>query len=169
MIGQPQNAGQSPETPIPLFYTGKNIATTSGGRTANTVPLREGDVLVLDPFGFDSGRGTDVAVATTGYLAQKPFVVTNVPKDSRFGGWIEGVPSAHNVRAYVAAGSNVTAGTTFLGVANGSKSLTPLTSVASAADIFRISAIAHETNANVGGGTADALINVGFGYGRSGL
>lgn len=87
-------AGAQNITGVQKYYTGKNIATTTGGRTTNTTDLLKGDVLAMDPFGFDNGQGTDLANPTAGFLDMPLWVVTAVPNDSKRGGYITCVPLA---------------------------------------------------------------------------
>jgi len=87
-------AGAYNNTGVQKYYTGKNIHATSGSRTANTTDLKRGDVLAMDPHGQDAGLGTDLANPTAGFLDMPLWIVTQVPNDSKRGGYITAVPLA---------------------------------------------------------------------------
>lgn len=87
-------AGAYNNTGVQKYYTGKNIHATSGSRTANTTDLKRGDVLSMDPHGQDEGLGTDLANPTATFLDMPLWVVTQVPNDSKRGGYITAVPLA---------------------------------------------------------------------------
>lgn len=110
-------AGAQNNTGVQKYYTGKNIHATSGSRTANTTDLQKGDVLAMDPHGQDTGLGTDLANPTAGFLDQPLWVVTQVPNDSKRGGYITAVPLAacHEGISPVYMKANTTAGVTLLG------------------------------------------------------
>lgn len=111
--GDPQFMG------ISMNYTGKNINATNGSRTANTTPLLVGDILTLDPFGFDDGVGSDLANPTTGFTHHPVYVVTNVPSANTLGGRISAAPlrdCPQGVKCFCKV--NATVGTTALGVTN---------------------------------------------------
>ncbi len=167
-------ADGGPQIPITLFYTGKNINATNGSRTADTTyPLLPGEVLVADPYGWDKGRGVDLAIPTTGFLAGQCYLVVDVPWDSRFGGPVTVVPWNPGASAYVASGSATTVGVTMLGPVDGKRCLAVQAgSVASAATnlaaLGNVAAVADETVGSVAttvtslGGT-QALVKTQFG------
>lgn len=108
--------GYGAVTARPMYYTGKNIHATSGSRTANTTDLQKGDVLSLDPHGYDDGKGSDLANPTSGFLDLPLYVVTDVPPDSKRGGRIMAAPLAdcHQGITGVHTKANQTAGVTLL-------------------------------------------------------
>lgn len=133
-------------------YTGKNINATAGSRTANTVALAIGDVLVTDVYGPDEGVGMDVANPTTGHLSNTAWVVTQVPLASKLGGHVWCVPlpqCCDGVPARTKA--NMTAGTTCLILTNDTdgtanlRHLVASTTVNSALTATGIKAIAMQT------------------------
>ncbi len=107
------------------YYTGKNIHATSGSRTANTTDLQVGDVLALDPFGHDKGRGYDLANPTANYLSQPLYVVTAIKTNANGdaatrGGTVMAVPLAKGLTDAIQCNVNATAtaGVTTLGPTN---------------------------------------------------
>lgn len=151
-------AGQPNPHQQEYFYTGKNIHATAGSRTANTTDLQVGDVLSLDPFGHDKGRGYDLANPTASYLSQPLFVVTaiktNTNGDSAVrGGTIMAVPLVNGICDAIQANTkaNMTAGTTLLGAVDmasasvNARHLVALTSIAAAENVKQLQAKAMET------------------------
>lgn len=110
-------AGAQNNTGVQKYYTGKNIHATSGSRTANTTDLLKGDVLAMDPHGQDTALGNDLANPTAGFLDMPLWVVTQVPNDSKRGGYVTCVPlaSCHDGIAGVHTKATQTAGVTLLG------------------------------------------------------
>lgn len=135
------------------YYTGKNIAATNGGRTANTTDLLVGDVLAIDPFGYDKGRGFDAANPTATWISQPLIVVTRVPKNSRRGGPISGVPLrqgcvdaiAVSTKANMVAGITALIPTTMASAAVNQRYLVASTGIGSAEAILSFKAKASET------------------------
>lgn len=155
-----QVAGQPNPIPQKFYYTGKNIHATSGSRTANTTDLVVGDVLALDPFGHDKGRGYDLANPTASYLSQPLYVVTSIGSDPSTGasavrgGTIEAVPLSSAVCSAIQCNVNATAtaGTTLLGptdmasASTNQRYLVHLSSIAAAENVMQLKAKAMETS-----------------------
>jgi hypothetical protein len=155
-----QVAGQPNPIPQKFYYTGKNIHATSGSRTANTTDLQVNDVLAIDPFGHDKGRGYDLANPTASYLSQPLYVVTSIGSDPSTGasavrgGTIEAVPLSSAVCSAIQANTkaNMTGGTTILGPVDmasasvNARHLVALTSIAAAENVCQLKAKAMETS-----------------------
>lgn len=137
------------------YYTGKNINATSGSRTANTTPLQIGEVLAIDPYGHDLGKGYDVAVPTASFLSQNLVVVTAIKTNTNgdsasLGGTIMAVPlakaCADGIQVYV--NGSVTAATSLLIPVDGQRYLAASTGIGSAEAIFSFKAKAMEGNSS---------------------
>ncbi len=152
-------AGQPNPHQSEYFYTGKNINATSGSRTTNTTDLQVGDVLALDPFGHDKGRGYDLANPTTGYLSQPLFVVAEIGYDATGNratrsGTIKAIPLRSGLcdAIQVNTKANMTGGTTILGAADQASAsvnqryLVALSSIAAAENVIALKAKAMETS-----------------------
>ncbi len=75
-----------------MYYTGKDINSTDGSRTAYAVDLIPGMVVQEDKYNFE-GNGPQATVArpTSGVL-EACYIVSRVPATSVRGGWIDVVP-----------------------------------------------------------------------------
>ncbi len=126
------------------WYTGKTIHATDGSRSDITADLVVGDVLIEDPYDHEGyGTGNTLTEALTGFLDQPAWVVLEVPESSKQGGPIT-VGRGREINAKCHA--NITAYTTYLGLATADRGLVAVTGVASFAAICTAKAVGRVTH-----------------------
>jgi hypothetical protein len=75
-----------------MYYTGKDINSTDGSRTAYAVDLIPDTVVQEDKYNFE-GNGPQATVGRpTAGILEACYLVTRVPDASKRGGWIDVVP-----------------------------------------------------------------------------
>lgn len=144
--------GAQGENIFRVWYTGLNINATAGSRTVVATDLKAGDVLVRDPFNHD-GRGESYAQPQTNFLVGPKVYVVEVPPGSQRGGWV--YVSRRGLNVPVNTQSNQTAGSTLLGVVNGSFALNTVASLDAT-----VCAVARQT-VNTSGAAAIARVDFG--------
>ena len=109
------------DAPLDLFYTGLTRNATFASRTAINQDIFVGAVVCADPDNWDSAgvanvarpaagvyNGQQVTIPQTAILFTRKYVITKVPKDSKRGGWVQGVLRAGRIP--VATNSSLTMG-----------------------------------------------------------
>lgn len=86
-VSSPSNIVQSSDI-RQVIWTGRTRNTTNASRTVINADLRVGQVVMLDPEGWDNGKGLDATQPFTAGISAKVAVgvVTAVPLNSRRGG-----------------------------------------------------------------------------------
>lgn len=124
---------------ITAYYTAKNINATNGSRSAISDDIQVGDVVVIDPYGFDGETNElNVTQPQTNFLYGRKYVVTSVPSEvnertssgatQRKGGRIKVCSYADSISCHVDGTTDIAVGDP-LEVTNGSWKLTKQTTI----------------------------------------